>query len=493
MQENYNSINIVANNYSVRRVTFDGKPHLVAPVVILTEGVHNGSQGPIFYPSEELEKRPFLWNGVPVPIGHPEKEGVNISANSPDVLEEHSVGRLFNTHFDKTTKKLRSELWIDEQKTRRLSPETIAALEASLPLEVSTGIFTDDELVAGTYNGKQYTRIARNFKPDHLALLPGQKGACSYADGCGVRVNQEGKPHMKLFQPFKSFFSMLVGNEQSYEDIKRQIHEQLDEKDNIQFFHVVDAVFDNDFVYSIIPNDPNNGKRVTYRRGYTLDDNGNVVFSEDQIEVKEEKNFIPLANGERPNGDGNNIETTDPPNCCGAPHHGDLSTNNMEGATDMKEQRQALLAALKANKRIDVTQETEDKLIALESCEKFGNELSQLLGNSEPEPRTFDTVQDFIATAPEAFRSELEAGLHANAERKQKVIAKIMAVKTNKYFKEELEAMPIANLEKIDAILPDPSGDTHASNFSGRAHGLNNNAAPEGGHKVEPLDLPAAS
>lgn len=35
-----------------------------------------------------------------------------------------------------------------------------------------------------------FKRIARNLNPDHLALLPGGTGACSWEDGCGVRANE---------------------------------------------------------------------------------------------------------------------------------------------------------------------------------------------------------------------------------------------------------------------------------------------------------------
>ena len=42
----------------------------------------------------------------------------------------------------------------------------------------------------GNYMGKSYTYIAKNYRPDHLAVLPDNSGACSISDGCGVLVNQ---------------------------------------------------------------------------------------------------------------------------------------------------------------------------------------------------------------------------------------------------------------------------------------------------------------
>jgi hypothetical protein len=37
--------------------------------------------------------------------------------------------------------------------------------------------------------------VARNYRPDHLAVLPDQRGACSLTDGCGVMVNTK---HMEI-------------------------------------------------------------------------------------------------------------------------------------------------------------------------------------------------------------------------------------------------------------------------------------------------------
>lgn len=62
------------------------------------------------------------------------------------------------------------------------------ALEAGRPMELSTGLFTQNEPApaGATFNGRPYDYVARNYRPDHLAVLPDQIGACSLADGCGV-------------------------------------------------------------------------------------------------------------------------------------------------------------------------------------------------------------------------------------------------------------------------------------------------------------------
>ena len=170
-----------------RRETFEGREHLVVPVVLIVEGVLNGA----FVPAEEFSKFADAWNGRPVPVYHPEEDGLPISANRPDVLEARSVGHLFHAKVE--GRKLKAEAWIDVQKAEDMGEgDLVRRLEAGEIMEVSTGYFADGEPQQGIADGQRYEEIHRNIRPDHLALLPDQVGACSVADGCGVRANSEG-------------------------------------------------------------------------------------------------------------------------------------------------------------------------------------------------------------------------------------------------------------------------------------------------------------
>ena len=83
--------------YDIKLVVHQEKAHLVVPVVMMVEGVHNGSQGPLLHEITELGKFPESWNGRPVVIYHPEDEDGNpISANSPEVIDKVTVGRVYN-------------------------------------------------------------------------------------------------------------------------------------------------------------------------------------------------------------------------------------------------------------------------------------------------------------------------------------------------------------------------------------------------------------
>lgn len=173
----------------LRHETMDGKEYVVAPMAMLTEGVHNGSNGPLFYPKEELSKTPVVWNMKPLVIYHPTANGQGVSACTPEVIEKRSVGVVMNSKFDD---KLRAEAWIDEPKCNQVDPRVMKALHKGEMVEVSTGLFTDNEIKEGEYHGKRYVAIARHYRPDHLAILPDKKGACSISDGAGLlQLNEE--------------------------------------------------------------------------------------------------------------------------------------------------------------------------------------------------------------------------------------------------------------------------------------------------------------
>jgi hypothetical protein len=176
--------------YVIEEKMHQGKNHIVVPVVMMVEGVHYGSHGPLFHSINELGKFPDSWNGIPVVINHPEIEGRNVSANSPDIIEQQTVGRAYNTYV-KDHRKLAAEAWLDMERLQNLSKEVLDHIQKGEPIEVSLGLFSDDETAEGDWNGEHYEAIAKNHRPDHLALLPCSVGACSLVDGCGLGVNSD--------------------------------------------------------------------------------------------------------------------------------------------------------------------------------------------------------------------------------------------------------------------------------------------------------------
>ena len=166
-------------------VTFKGEDHLILNVVMIVEGVLNNA----LLPKNEFCKYVKAWDNRPVVIYHPMENGEHVSANSPDIIEKVQVGYLFNTRCE--TNKLVSEAWININKLDQLDYNNLLEQDQ---IEVSVGYYADGEVANGIFNNERYSEIHRNLRPDHLAILPDQIGACSIADGCGIYINWEYNP-----------------------------------------------------------------------------------------------------------------------------------------------------------------------------------------------------------------------------------------------------------------------------------------------------------
>jgi hypothetical protein len=76
--------NVTTNMGSaIRHDSMEGRDYLVAPMVMITEGVHNGSGGSLYYSKEELEKTPESWNHKPVVVYNPPMNGIGVCAFDP--------------------------------------------------------------------------------------------------------------------------------------------------------------------------------------------------------------------------------------------------------------------------------------------------------------------------------------------------------------------------------------------------------------------------
>lgn len=162
----------------------EGRPSYVVPMVMLTEGVHSGSNGPVYYPADELARTAADWNGRPVVVYHPRMDGVGVSAGNPDITNRYKIGVIFNSVFD--GKRLTAEAWIDKERVAEINQRVLDAIIRGRKLEVSTGLNMDWD----TENMVNGVPTARNYRPDHLAILPDKTGACSLAAGCGLMRNE---------------------------------------------------------------------------------------------------------------------------------------------------------------------------------------------------------------------------------------------------------------------------------------------------------------
>jgi hypothetical protein len=169
------------------RRTLEGRPHLVVPMVMLVPGVATGSQGPLLYEAADLKHSVPLWNGRPIVVYHPDMK-YSSAAGHPEVFDAQRIGTVFGARFERGA--LRADAWIDEGRCALVDNRVLAAVLQGEMMELSTGLFTDNESRRGEHMGRAYDAVARNHRPDHLAVLPDMRGACSIEDGAGLCRNE---------------------------------------------------------------------------------------------------------------------------------------------------------------------------------------------------------------------------------------------------------------------------------------------------------------
>ena len=307
------------SSYEVAEAELHHRRYLVSPVVLIIEGVHNG----LFYSAEELEDFAWTWNGVPVTVGHPEVEGQSVSANSPEVFSNVGVGRIYRARYDADKRGVVGEIWVDVELASIVDPKVVSDLESRLPLEVSTGLYRILDETPGTWNGEPFTSAVSSIRPDHLALLPRSVGACSLADGCGVRniennEEKEGvmgeetveakkreKQSQSLIQKLQSYFERVMGvgfstSEMSNEDIRGRLQTMVDELDRGGWYHFVKDVFSDRFIYCARITDPTEIQRSGgmgekhYQRSYTIGEDDTIILGSDIVEVSEHREWVPV-------------------------------------------------------------------------------------------------------------------------------------------------------------------------------------------------------
>lgn len=249
----------------VRESKLNDRDYLVAPLTLIVPGVLNGSKGSLYYPPEEITRDPLVWNHIPIVVNHPQKDGVHVSARSPEILNDFSVGIILNAKI--VDDKLVAEGWFDVDATKRVDERIYLSLAANWPIELSTGLFTTNEPApeGATFNGKSYDFVARGYRPDHLAILPDTIGACSLADGCGVLANA-----------LKDGGSLLL-NQPSHDALRNQLNKLIQKLAGNSAW--VEEVFNKYLIYMV--------DAKYYKIGYTVDMRSDNLISLSEQSPKE--------------------------------------------------------------------------------------------------------------------------------------------------------------------------------------------------------------
>jgi hypothetical protein len=388
MKNKINIYQLQTNTYPIRYKEYDGKQHIIIPVVMMKEGVHSGSRGPLLHIQEELEKFTASWNGIPVMVGHPERNGNYVSANDPEVSESERVGTIFNTYYEDG---LKSEAWLDVEKLKKRSPELLNKLREGKSIDVSIGVFSDEEDKQGQWNGEDYISVARNYRPDHLAILPDEIGACSFEDGCGIRVNKKGETKLDLstYVSDKGFKVLQNEKEISLCDMFKVFIENKDE----EFLTKFKEKFE-EFV-------PVNKKEV----------NKGENMAKEKVDAKVIDSLIQ-------------------------------SNKNTFAESD----REAL--SVFSESQINKILAMEEKMEKQENKKVTEEEIKGIVAN------TYKSFDDLKKVLPAEFVKQVEYGIQSYNDKKAKLVENITA-NSKVFTKEELETKEIGELEKLNSFVQD--------------------------------------
>ena len=493
-------INSTITNVQSRLAQWLGKDYVVVPVIMAVEGVHNGSAGPMFYPANELRSSSENWAGVPVTVQHPkDEEGQYIMAiNAPEFI----IGHIQESIWDG---KLRAEAWIDIEKANTISTDIMTIIRSNGQLEVSTGLLSEDEIIKGDWKGEAYEAIVRNITPDHLALLPGEKGACSWIDGCGIRANKKEGGEEMLFKGFDlsgikdangkviplNVLQAYTVNEMRHGDVRRQIQGEINAKDTQTQYHFVRDVFDKYFVYS---KEQEGQKLQLFKQGYNLAANDEVEFVGDMVEVIEKTEYVKANEASETNIKKEEVKMDDKKKEKGCPEKVTALIANEKSSytNDDKEWLEGMeegqLDRLIAN--VGITEDAEKTLVTMAVEKAFdeaihSGEMVKVEKKDSKDEKKPPTVDDFIANAPAEMQDVLRSGLDMHRDKKTALVKQILTNEQNKFTQVELESKSVGELANIAALIPlKKVEDDGELNYSA------NSAGDPGASKEEPMKMP---
>ena len=270
-------------------------------------------------------------------------------------------------------------------------------------MELSTGLFTDNELSEGEFEGKSYKYIARNYRPDHLALLPDKIGACSVADGAGLlQLNESQKDSLTVNLEKK------LGQHIAIQDV---VTSQVVYSQNEKLFQVDVSFNDGDFLIddeSLVEVTKSYSPEISHLKG------------ESQMSAVQKIVDGLIAN-----------EGTE------------FSDDDRESLLLLNEDfLQKLQPVVNEVAEAEVAEEVEVEETETEEVAEV--EVEEVLENL--------SVEEYVANAPPEIRDMLEAGLASHQRDRQALIDVVIANEKNVFEQIQLNEKSISELKGLAAL-----------------------------------------
>jgi hypothetical protein len=445
---------ILIQKQGIRNVDFDLVIHtengtITVPAVMMVPGVHNGSRGAVLHTAEGLEQYANEWNGIPVTIGHPQNaEGQYISANTEGVIR---VGTITNARFENG--KLKADLVLNENKLIAASPQAYQYIKANRALDVSIGSYSDERNEEGEWKGETYIAVAINYRADHLAILPGEVGACSWNDGCGIRVNSNSNNQTnevgmiekirKVFGETTIINPIQINVEQGLQETLMKVSRYVDSLDSERMVNWIEEVYQDYFVYRSRVRESNETEKY-FKQSYTMNEAGELVLDGEPERVVKSVEYAAYSKPKVKVKISNNKSN-------------DSEESEKKGETKMKQKVDALIQCNRTQFTdcdreflLTLNEEQLDKMMPVEVESKV----------SEDDVKTFiqtnaAETEKALALLPESLRKQMEQGMAMYAEKRTNLIKGIQANAEAGWSEDELKAMPTETLEKIAKMNPE--------------------------------------
>lgn len=412
-----------------RYETLEGKKYLVVPTVSLVEGVHKGNEGMLYYSKEQNTKWVTNWDHKPIVVYHPQLNGKAVSACDPKILESHKIGIMLNSRAD-ADGTLHHESWLDIDKTNKVDKRIIPRVLKGEMMEVSTGLFVDNDKKSGKWKNEEYIGAVTNYRPDHLAILPDKEGACSIKDGAGLLRNETDMEYP------------LTVNELSHDKTRSAVHRALREKypmkksamgayDYDSTPYVADT-YNSFFIYS---GGRTGDSSALYKQGYTMEGDS-AKLAGDPVEVKRHTEYRTK--------DGSyvgNVLTPDP------------NEEKIDMALDKAGKVTHLLAhGWKETDRAFLTNCSEEQLDRMIAPAPVP--VLQVIPAPAPPAVIANqlTPEQFIANAPPEIQQMLNQGLQEMKAKKKTLVDRIVANANNRFHPDFLNTQDVPYLEALASL-----------------------------------------
>ena len=182
------NVRSIANTRAVRKEKRNGRDVVIVPSATLPDGI---VMNEIMYPADEIAASFSSLDRTPAPLGHPTINGKFVSASDPEGINLGWIGA-WNENLRRENGRVLLDKVIDVEMANRSEGgrAVLSAIEKGEPIHTSTGLLCNLEAANGEVN---YKHIARNMVFDHDAILLGEEGAATPANGVGMLVNSKGE------------------------------------------------------------------------------------------------------------------------------------------------------------------------------------------------------------------------------------------------------------------------------------------------------------